>query len=368
MKIKNQFYLLVAGIVFIPVLAFTGSAIYRRFISTYNEFSEEFKEFIRLKELAGLPDPPAQTRLLPFFIILIILLFVIAMSLLIARSITRSVATLENATRRIADGELDLAVDVGGSNEITSLANSLNKMRNALKEEERRRGFFIMGITHDLKTPLALIKANVEAIEDGIATNPEEQKHSLNIINNKVDELEGMINNLLDYVRMDSGEAARNVRVTNMKSFLSSFTERVAIDAELLHHKVESNISLPPSLAVKMDSLLVQRALDNIVNNCFRYTPEGSCLSINASLDGTTVKLTISDNGNGIHQKDLPYIFDLFYRGSASRGEQGMGMGLTVAKSIIESHGWSISVMQENCEGTSFIISIPSFQEGQKTL
>ncbi|WP_461257029.1 ATP-binding protein [Treponema sp. R80B11-R83G3] len=358
-KIKSQFYLLVAGIIILPVLAFTVNSIYMRYISTYGKYREEFEELLRLRELAGLPAPPIFPRLVPFLFLIIVILFVIIVSLIIARSITRSVALLEDSTRRIANGELELAVDIKGSNEITSLTNSLNIMRNSLKEEERKRYLFIMGITHDLKTPLALIKANVEAIEDGIADNPDDQKHSLHIINNKVDELEGMINNLLDFVKMDSAEAEKNVQMTNLKSFLSSFIERITIDAELLRHKVEANVNLPDSLVVKMDSLLIQRALDNIVNNFIRYTQDGSCLFINAEFSAGQIKLTISDNGNGINQKDLPYIFDLFYRGSASRGEQGMGMGLAVAKSIFDSHGWSISATAEKDKGSCFTIIIP---------
>ena len=349
MKIKSQLYLLVSGIVLIPGLVFAAVEIHR--------FMDE--EHTHMKELLELPEPPLLFRLLPLIILSVLLIFSLAMSLRIVRSITRSVALLDDATRRIANGELDLALDVRGSNEITSLSNSLNKMRNALREEDRRRYFFIMGITHDLKTPLALIKANAEAIEDGISARPEEQKHSLNIINNKVDEMEGMINNLLDYVRMDSSETLRNVRKVNLRSFLASFTERVAIDAELLHQTVESHINLPASIEVDMDSLLVQRALDNIVNNCFRYAPKGSSLFIVAGFDGQAVQLTIADNGNGIQQKDLPFIFDLFYRGSASRGEQGMGMGLAVTKSIIDSHGWHISVSSETGKGAAFTIAIP---------
>ena len=359
MRIKNQFYLLVAGIVIIPTLFFSGIIIYTRFFSAGGEAREEFES---LRKLAGLPEPPIIMRILPLLFIIIVALSFIIISLLIARSITRSIAMLEDATRRIANGELDSTINISGSNEITSLANSFNKMRNALKEEERRRYFFIMGITHDLKTPLSLIKANVEAIEDGIITSPEELNHSLGIINNKVDELEGMINNLLDFVQMDSDVSKMNICLTNLYAFLSSYVERVAIDAELLHYKVESDINFPASLAIMMDGLLVQRAFDNIVNNCFRYTPKGSCLFIKADIDGQMVKLTISDNGNGINQKDLPYIFDLFYRGSASRMEHGMGMGLTVTKSIVNSHGWSISVSSENDKGTSFTIIIPLSQ------
>ena len=371
MKIKNLFYLLVAGIVLIPIMISVGTGIYLRFIYTFGDYKEKFNEFKRLVELAGFTDPPIFMRLLPTVFLLIITIFVIVMASLIARSITKSVATIEDTTRRIADGELDLTVDVKGSNEITSLSNSFNKMRIALKKEEQRRYFFIMGITHDLKSPLALIKANVEAIEDGIAVNPEEQKHSLKIINNKVDELEGMINNLLDFVRVDSKDAKKNMSMTSLQSFLSSYIERVAIDAELLHHKVESNINLPSSLSVNMDSFLVQRALDNIVNNCFRYTPDNTCLSITADYKNSFVSLIIADNGNGIDKKDLPFIFDIFYRGSASRGEQGIGIGLAVAKSIIDSHGWSVSVSSDKdkgtsnevSRGTSFDITIPLKQD-----
>jgi len=337
MKIKKQFRLLILGIAVIPVVAFILDAVY-------------------IREISGMSHS-ALMRFLPFAALLIMLLFSVIMSLFIVRSITLSITALEDSTRRIANGDLDLVVDVGGNNEIASLSNSLNKMRSALKEEGKRRYFFVMGITHDLKTPLALIKANVEAIEDGISARPEEKKHSLAIINNKVDELEGMINSILDFVRTDSAET-RNVRVTNLQSFLSSYSERVAVDAELLHHNVESTINIPASIAIGMDSLLIQRALDNIVNNSFRYTPKGTCLSIAAELDGPVILLTISDNGGGIHEKDLPYIFDHFYRGSTSRGEQGMGMGLTVTKSIIDSHGWSISAAS-SAEGAAFTITIP---------
>lgn len=359
MKIKTQFYLLVAGIVFIPFFLVTGVGSYIRYFSSFNELVRTYEEVIRQRELAELPEPPILMRLIPFLIMLIIITFVILMSVLIIRSITRSVAVLENNTRRIAGGELDLPIDIKGSNEITSLANSLNKMRNALKEEEKRRYLFIMGITHDLKTPLALIKANVEAIQDGIADDPDEQKHSLNVINTKVDELEGMINDLLDFVKMDTNEIKRNASLIKLKPFLSAYVERVTIDGELLDHKVDPSINLPDTLAVKMDSLLIQRVLDNIVNNSFRYTPKGSSLFIIAETDGLVVKLTIADNGRGINQKDLPFIFDLFYRGSSTREEQGMGLGLAVAKSILDSHGWSISVTSEKDEGTSFTITIP---------
>ncbi|MDR1862479.1 MAG: HAMP domain-containing histidine kinase, partial [Treponema sp.] len=337
----------------------------------------------------NLPPPGGLPRiffpliiLFSFFLLLII--FAITMSLLIARSITRSVLVLENATRRIAEGELDIAIDVRGSNEITSLTNSLNKMRNALKEEEQRRYRFIMGVTHDLKTPLALIKAYTEAIEDGITEDPATHSSATGIISAKADQLEGMINELLEYVRMDSGEWRGQLQKVNITAFLQDAASAFAPDVELLHHEFRSEITLPANLFVFMDERLILRALENLVNNAIRYTPNDSAITLSAGLvegkaDGRdyggtngkaakTVRLTVRDNGPGIDTADLPHVFEMFYRGTSSRREQGMGMGLAVVKWAVNSHGWSISVNSERegagQRGTCFCITIPLLPNG----
>jgi signal transduction histidine kinase len=295
--------------------------------------------------------------LLGFFLILIV--FAIIMSLSIARSITKSVMVLENATRRIAAGELDLEIDVKGSNEITSLTNSLNKMRGALKEEERRRYRFIMGVTHDLKTPLALIKAYAEAVEDGVAEDPAAVAGAMEIINAKADQLEAMIGDLIEFVRMDTGEWRGRLKTVNLSAFLRQSARSFATDAELLRHEFQFHIMLPDSVPVPMDERLVQRTLENIVNNAIRYTPDGSIISLDAALAGKAVILTISDNGPGIKPADLPHIFEMFYRGSSSRREQGMGLGLAVAKWVAGCHGWTISASSAGDRGSCFTITIP---------
>jgi signal transduction histidine kinase len=294
--------------------------------------------------------------LLGFFLLLI--LFAISMSLIIARSITKSVTVLENATRRIAAGELDLTVDVHGSNEITSLTNNLNKMRNSLKEEEQRRSRFIMGVTHDLKTPLALIKAYAEAIEDGITEDPVTHAGAGEIITAKADQLEGMINDLLDFVHMDSSEWRGRLQPVNFGRFLRANAKVFLLDAELLRHEFRPEILLPESLSIPMDESLVLRALENLVNNAIRYTPDGSIISLCAALEGRSVQLDIKDNGPGIAKEDLPYIFDMFFRGTGSRREQGMGLGLAVVKWVVDSHGWKIAV-ESNKDGARFRITIP---------
>jgi signal transduction histidine kinase len=289
----------------------------------------------------------------------IILLFVLLMIFSITRSITKSVMVLEKATRRIAEGELDLNIDVKGSNEITSLTASLNHMRLALKDEELRRSRFIMGISHDLKTPLALIKGYAEAIEDGMTSDPSTLRHSVGIITAKTDQLEGMINSLIDFVQIDSKEWRLSKAPVNMYKFLTSFAKRIKDDAELLQKTVEAHIDIPADCIIPMDERLFVRALENLVNNAIRYTGEDGTITFSARQKENSLLIEVKDNGPGIKSDDLPHVFEAFYRGSNSRREQGMGMGLSVVKGITDSHGWRVEAASEYGKGACFRVTIP---------
>ena len=305
-------------------------------------------------------------RLMPFFIpavfilifFILLAVFVICMSIIITRTITHSVQVLDDATKRIAEGELDLQIDIKGSNEITSLTCSLNKMRNALKEEELRRSRFIMGITHDLKTPLALIKGYAEAIEDDITEDPVSRSEAAQIITTKADQLEGMINDLISYVRMETGEWRKQLEKIDLSAYLKNMVNTLCMDVELFQHELVHNINLPENLFIPMDERLFYRALENLINNAIRHTPCGSVIRFTAEIADSDVKLAISDNGPGIEKEDLPHVFDMFYRGSSSRREQGMGLGLAVVKWVVDYHGWSITASSEKNKETCFTITI----------
>jgi signal transduction histidine kinase len=299
-------------------------------------------------------------RIFATLIVLFGVLFVFSavMSVLIARSMTESVRLLDGATRRIAAGELDRSIEVKGSNEITSLAASLNSMRLALKDDQARRSRFIMGVTHDLKTPLAFIKGYAEAIGDGMADSDEARDRYVDVIATKVDQLAGMIDDLIEFVRVDTVEWRRRLQVVPLAPFLRGLCRRVEADAMLLRRRAECSIDIGDEVTVAFDEHLVARALENIVNNALRYTAEGGLVRIDARVEVGTIILEISDNGPGIEASDMPNIFDPFYRGSASRREQGMGLGLAVVKGIIDSHGWNIAVQSEPGAGSQFIITI----------
>ena len=306
-------------------------------------------------------------RMAPIFlpaytgIIIAVILIIVAVcgSIIITRTITYSVEILEDATRRIAEGELDIKVDVKGSNEIISLTNSLNKVRHALKEEELRRSRFIMGITHDLKTPLALIKGYAEVIEDGITGDTISYSDAAQTITDKADQLECMIDDLIDFVKMDSGEWRGQLNKVNLAVFFRNAVKLWSMDIDVLRHEIISDINLPENIFVSLDEKLIHRAIENLIYNAVRYTPAGSLIRFAASLSDNIAELVISDSGHGIEKEDLPHIFEMFYRASSSRDEQGIGLGLAVVKWVIDYHGWSITATSEKGKGTSFCILIP---------
>ena len=304
----------------------------------------------------------------PFFFIPFIVIFVfstlltilsIVLAIFITRTITHSVQVLEDSTRRISEGELDLTIVAKGSNEIISLTKSLNKMRDALKDDERRRSRFIMGVTHDLKTPLALIKGYAEAIEDGVAEDSVSRTEAIGIITAKAEQLEEMIDDLVSYVRMETGEWKTQLQHINLPVFLHNLAKILKNDVELLQHTLLYEIDLPKDISIPLDEKLVLRAFENIIHNAIRYTPAESVVRLVAAFIENKVEITISDNGHGIDKDDIPHIFEMFYRGSFSRREQGMGLGLAVVKWVMDYHGWTISVSSEKDKGTCFYISIP---------
>lgn len=288
--------------------------------------------------------------------------FAAVMCISIVRSITTSILSLEEATRKVAAGELDTPIVAVGSNEMASLARSLNSLREEIKEDQARRSRFIMGISHDLKSPLALVKGYAEAVEGCLSGAEKDALGYLKIIEDKADQLEGMIDDLIDFVRMDTGEWSSGLAEVEIEPFLSSFMKRVSSDARILGRSASFSTTLPPGFRVKMGEKLVTRALENLVFNALRYTPEGGHVSVSAIGEGNSCTLHVRDDGPGMRKEDLSHVFEPFYRGTSSRREQGMGLGLSIVKTIVETHGWSISAESGEGQGSVFSIHIPSSQ------
>ena len=296
---------------------------------------------------------------IPLYTTLVLLLFASTMSILIVRSMNRSIMNLENATRQIAEGNLDFALPIHGKDEIASLTKSFNHMRDALKDEYARRARFIMGVSHDLKTPLALIQGYVEAISDGYADNPELLHKHLEIIREKSKSLEDMVESLIDFAKMETGEWKLTHKEVNIHKFCETLGKRYTEDALILKRIFSYHVKVTEDIVIQMDEALVTRALENLISNAIRYTDAGGEVSMTVDAADSCIVLKINDTGVGISENELVNIFDPFFRGTNSRREPGYGLGLTIVKAIIDSHGWEIGVSSNTGRGTEFRITIP---------
>jgi signal transduction histidine kinase len=302
--------------------------------------------------------------------ILVLIFFCIILIVIISKNIFRSIEKLDNQTQAIADGNLDLKIDISHdkkSNEITSMAANLEKMRISLLEAQNQKYKFIMGISHDLRTPVSIIKGYTEALHDGVITEHKEILDSLELISTKTTQLEEMIDTLLSYIKLNNIELRNTFVSQSITEFIKSFAKSAEITGNIFKRNIILNLKLPYDIHIPFDYQLTNRAFENIFVNAIRYTKDDDSIYISASIKQETsnkethkaIVFSIRDTGQGIKKEDLNNIFDLFYRGTSSRREEGLGVGLSVVKNIIETHGWTIKVTSKLNEGSNFIITIP---------
>lgn len=285
----------------------------------------------------------------------------------ISRAVSSSISYIEKNTRLIADGKLDTEISESkvlkrkNYSEISSLIESLEKMRTSLKDNEERRTKFIMGVSHDLRTPVAIIKGYTEAITDGVAGDMDSDsvKKSLEIIHTKSEALEDMINNLIDYVKLDSSEWVQSLESIKLKPVLTEIASSCYSMGELYKREIIADINIEDSVEIPLDKTLFERAIQNLFSNAIRYTKDGDKIEVKASQNKENIKISVADSGCGISKKDLEHIFSLFYRASPSRREAGYGIGLSVVKTIINAMNWNIDVKSEVGKGSCFTITIP---------
>ena len=280
----------------------------------------------------------------------------------ISRTITYSLSHLVKQTEKIAKGDLtpqEQRTPAKSRNEFTDLTEHIDSMRAALLDAKRKQQRFIMGITHDLRTPISVIKGYTEALYDGVITSEEETKKSLEIINVKTSQLEEMITSLINYCTFFRDNFRRQITPHCIKKQLEAFAKSAETTGRIFHRKISCNISLLESTDIPVNEQLLARALENLFGNALRYTEDDGEITITADESDEYITITFSDTGCGIAEKDISHLFDLFYRGTNSRREQGLGIGLSVVKDIVDLHGWNIAIRSELGKGSDFIIRIP---------
>jgi signal transduction histidine kinase len=277
------------------------------------------------------------------------------------------ISIVESAARRLAGGDLSTRIPVLGSDEVSSLAATFNQMAGQLqeaaekqKEVERLRSDLIAWAGHDLQTPLASMRAILEALADGMVDDPEAVQRYLKTAQRDIRSLSLLIDDLFQMAQIDAGglqlDLAPNSLGDLISDTLESFSELAARQGISLEGTVDPDVD-----PVCMDAARIGRVLNNLVGNALRHTSAQGRVQVCARRQGPRVEVCVSDTGEGIHPQDIPHIFEQFYRGekSRSRATGGAGLGLAIARGIVQAHGGEIRVESEPGEGTRFIFSLP---------
>lgn len=283
---------------------------------------------------------------------LIIVATSIVLSLWIHRSVVRPLEKLGAATRRIANGDLDSPLDKGGCDEFGLLYNDFEDMRIRLKQaavdrmhDEEENKELISNISHDLKTPITAIKGYVEGIMDGVADTPEKMDKYIHTIYNKANDMDRLIGELTMYSRIDTNRMPYNFAKVNVKEYFSDCMDELSYELDARNIKLGFFNYTDEDTVIIADAEQMKRVINNIVSNSVKYIGnKPGILNIRIHDEGDFIHVEIEDNGKGIDKKDLPYIFDRFYRTDASRNSNqgGSGIGLSIVKKIIEAHGGKI--------------------------
>ena len=291
----------------------------------------------------------------------------------IYRSVSVPLEKLQKAARNIKEGNLDFEIRQESDDEIGQLCQDFEEMRLRLKanaeekvEFDRENKELISNISHDLKTPITAIKGYVEGIMDGVADTPEKMDRYIKTIYNKANEMDLLINELTLYSKIDTNRIPYNFATVSAKDYFEDCAEDLSMELDAKNVKFKYRNYMEEDCKIIVDPEQLRRVINNIVSNSLKYMekPQGK-ITMNIKDVGDFIQVELGDNGKGISGRDLPYIFDRFYRTDASRNSSkgGSGIGLSIVKKIVEEHGGNIWATSEEGAGTTMYFVVRKYQE-----
>ena len=380
MKLKTRIIVGFVAIILLPLLLFSASlyGFSQTQAKHVQESSSQASDSSQMVYDISLPQSSSsQVKLMAKDMILpatIILVFTaLSVGLWIYRSIAVPLVKLKKATKNIKEGNLDFVLEVEGNDEFSQLCQDFEEMRKRLKESteekilmDKENKELISNISHDLKTPITAVKGYVEGIMDGVADTPEKMDRYVRTIYNKTNEMDHLINELTFYSKIDTNRIPYTFSKLNVEDYFSDCAEELGLEMETRGIELVYANYVEKDVQVIADGEQIRRVIHNIVSNAIKYMekPKG-IIQLRVKDVGDFIQVEIEDNGKGIAAKDLPYIFDRFYRTDVSRNSSkgGSGIGLSIVKKIMEDHGGKVWATSRLGIGTIMYFVLRKYQE-----
>lgn len=320
-----------------------------------------------------LPEVRSMVKEMMFLGVMILVVAGVTLTVWVYRSILSPLNKLQEATKQIRDGNLEFTLDVDADDEIGHLCQDFEEMRIRLKENaeekiqyDKESKELISNISHDLKTPITAIKGYVEGILDGVASSPERLDKYIRTIYNKANDMDRLIDELTFYSKIDTNKIPYTFSKINVSQYFKDCVDEVGLDMEARGIELGYFNYVDEDVTVIADAEQMKRVINNIISNSVKYLDKKKgIINIRIKDVGDFIQIEIEDNGKGIAAKDLPNIFDRFYRTDSSRNSSqgGSGIGLSIVRKIVEDHGGRIWATSKEGIGTEIHFVLRKYQE-----
>ena len=376
MKLKTRIIVGFGMSILVPLLLFSAT-LYGLGHTKFAQQTKDSSEVVYDISVGESTHRQTQVRIIAkdlLFTATVILVFTaLSIGLWIYRSIATPLVKLKKATQNIKEGNLDFVLEVDGDDEFSELCRDFEEMRKRLKESaeekvlmDKENKELISNISHDLKTPITAVKGYVEGIMDGVADTPEKIDRYVKTIYNKTNEMDHLINELTFYSKIDTNRIPYTFSKLNVEDYFSDCAEEVGLELETRGIELVYANYVEDNVQVIADGEQIRRVIHNIISNAIKYMdkPKG-IIQIRVKDVGDFIQVEIEDNGKGIAAKDLPSIFDRFYRTDVSRNSSkgGSGIGLSIVKKILEDHGGKVWATSRLGIGTIMYFVLRKYQE-----
>jgi signal transduction histidine kinase len=272
----------------------------------------------------------------------------------VSRGLTSPLREMVRASRAMAGGDFDVPVHSTSRDEVGELARAFETMRQELAEVDRQRSDFLANASHELRTPIAAMRATLENLVDGV--DPPDARH-LQVLLDQAERLGALVEQLLDLSRLEAGTATLHLEPVDVRELL----EAAARDARPQWPGVEVVVEAGDAPGLCADRSRLRQVIDNLVHNAARHSPDGGEVRLGAGADGGTVRLTVVDEGPGIPPAERSQVFERFYRSDRARSSDrgGAGLGLAIAHWIVGLHGGTVEVGSNEPTGCRMTVHLP---------
>ncbi|HUG15354.1 MAG TPA: HAMP domain-containing sensor histidine kinase [Thermomicrobiales bacterium] len=315
-----------------------------------------------------IPLATERVWLLPAVLVATLLLTLTVIAWFLRRAVLAPLAATERAALSVAGGDLDVDLPSSRVSEVAEVNAAFEGMSDALRASlmqqtrlEQERRMFISAIAHDLRTPLFSLRGYLEGLDTGIADTPEAKARYVAVAREKAAALERLVADLFDYTRLEYLDQAPERETTDLAVLLRDLVDSLQPMAEASHVALAMQGAPGPCL-IDADRRLLTRAIENLLDNALRYTPSGGHVRVTCHAGPSGASFSVADSGPGIRAEDLPNLFTPLYRGETSRNRQtgGAGLGLTIARRILQAHGGELTAANGAEGGAVFTGSLPA--------